>query len=227
MSAPLIEAKGLSKYYGKVKVFDRVSFELRPGETLGLFGESGGGKTTLGRIAVRLEKPTGGQLLYRGQDIYAMRGREFGKLRTKLQMVFQNPETSIDPRERLFGCIAEPLIVQKKLDRGEIEDEVARLTEMVGLRDIHLKRYAHQLSGGEIQRAVLARVFALRPELVVADEATSMLDVSTQAQVLRLMRKMQEETGVSYLMISHDEDVLEATCDRILKLKDGDLTEVR
>ncbi|MDW5563456.1 MAG: dipeptide/oligopeptide/nickel ABC transporter ATP-binding protein [Methanomassiliicoccus sp.] len=222
----MMEVTDLSKYYGKVKIFENINFTISAHETLGLYGDSGGGKTTVGRMLVKLDRPTSGQILYKGHDINEMGRREFRRYRSKLQMIFQNPETSIDPRSKLYDCVAEPLIIQKKGDKEEIRKEVSRLVEMVGLRDIHLQRYPHQLSGGEIQRAVLARVIALRPELIVADEATSMLDVSTQAQVLRLMQKIQEETGVSYLMISHDEDVLKATCDRILKFQNGSLKEV-
>ncbi len=223
----LIDAQDLQKKYGKTVIFNDLSFGIGVGETVGLFGESGCGKTTMGRILVRMEKPNSGRVLFKGEDIIDMKQKEFKKVRTKIQMVFQNPETSLDPRIRLFDCIAEPLRVHERFSANREKAKVMEMIDMVGLRDIHLCRYPHQLSGGEIQRAVLARVFSLEPDFIVADEPTSMLDVSTQAQILRLMMDLQEKKNVSYLLISHDMDVLKAVCDRILKLEGGALSEIR
>jgi peptide/nickel transport system ATP-binding protein len=226
MSSVLLKVSGLSKEYGGTTIFRDVNFTVDKSETLGLFGKSGSGKTTIGRCIVRLEKPTRGEILLNGRDFVRMKGAELSKARPKVQMIFQHPETSLDPRMTAFRSIIEPLQVQKMLKKENVMEEVQRLIDLVGLRMEHMERLPGQLSGGEIQRIVLARIISLKPEFIVADEPTSMLDVSVQAQILRLMQKIQDETGVSYLLISHDIEVLEAVCDRIAYLGEGTIRSI-
>jgi len=223
---PLIEVDGLTKRYGSLKVLDDASFSVNAGETLGLFGTSGSGKTTIGKCLMLLEKPDSGTILFDGRDLLKMNKKEIGLVRTKLQMIFQHPETSLNPKMRTMESISEPLVVHKNLSREEILSETERLMGQVGLRPEHLERYPHQLSGGEIQRAVLARIISLEPFFVVADEPTSMLDASVQAQILRLMMRLQEDTGLSYLFISHDLDVLKAVSDRIAYIENGSIKKI-
>jgi peptide/nickel transport system ATP-binding protein len=220
---PLIEVDGLTKLYGRQKVLDGASFSVNAGETLGLFGVSGSGKTTIGRCLMLLERPDSGTISFNGQDLLKMNKKEIGLVRPKLQMIFQHPETSLNPKMRTMESISEPLVVHKNLSRKEIYSETKRLMCQVGLRPEHLERYPHQLSGGEIQRAVLARIISLEPRFVVADEPTSMLDASVQAQILRLMMRLQVDTGLSYLFISHDIDVLKAVSDRIAYIENGSI----
>ena len=226
MSSVLMKVKGLSKEYDGTTIFKDVNFTVDKGETLGLFGKSGSGKTTIGRCIVRLEKPTRGEILLNGRDFVKMKGTELSRMRPKIQMIFQHPETSLDPRMTAFNSIIEPMRVQKTLKNENVMDEVQRLIDLVGLRMEHMERLPCQLSGGEIQRIVLARIISLKPEFIVADEPTSMLDVSVQAQILRLMQKIQDETGVSYLLISHDIEVLRTVCDRIAYLDDGIISSI-
>ncbi len=226
MSHQLIEVKGLSKDYNHLKILRGITISMRENETLGLFGISGSGKTTLGRNLVLLEKPDCGEILFQGKDLLKMNKKEVSLIRPKLQMIFQHPETSLNPKMKAMESIAEPLIIHKNLGRAEIRGEMKRLMGLVGLRPEHLERYPHQLSGGEIQRAVLARIISLEPEFIVADEPTSMLDASVQAQILRLMMKLQNDTGVTYLFISHDLDVLRAVCDRIACIENGSITSI-
>jgi len=226
MQPVLLKASRLSKAYDGILVVDNVSFEVGQGETLGLFGKSGSGKSTIGKCLTGLEKPSGGEILFRDKNILKMGRREFSKVRPKIQMIFQHPETSLDPRMTAYQSITEPMQVQKLAGKVSMRSEVLRLADLVGLREEHLIRYPRQLSGGEIQRIVLARILSLKPEFIVADEPTSMLDVSVQAQILRLMQKIQDETGVSYLLISHDQEVLRAVCDRIAFIDGGRITAI-
>lgn len=226
MSPQLIEVKSLSKDYSHLKVLQSVSFCLRENETLGLFGISGSGKTTIGRSLMLLEKPDSGEILFQGKDLLKMNKKEISLVRPKLQMIFQHPETSLNPKMKVQDSIAEPLIIHKNLSREEIHSELKRLMRLVGLRPEHLERYPHQLSGGEIQRAILARIISLEPKFIVADEPTSMLDASVQAQILRLMMRLQNDTEVTYLFISHDLDVLRAVCDRIAYIEAGSIKSI-
>ncbi|OPX64368.1 MULTISPECIES: ABC transporter ATP-binding protein [unclassified Methanoregula] len=221
MSQPVLRLTGLSKSYGHGDIFAGISFTVDCRKTVGLFGQSGSGKTTLGRCIMRLEAPSSGQILMQGTDLARMRPKELLRLRPSFQMIFQHPEVSLNPRMSLAESVAEPLMVRDRIGIQEALKKIAPLIARVGLRDEHLARYPHQLSGGEVQRAVLSRIFSLGPKLVVADEPTSMLDVSVQAQVLRLMQDLQRETGVSYVFISHDPDVMCAMCDEILWLEMG------
>lgn len=212
---------GLSKSYGHGNIFSGISFAVERGATVGLFGQSGSGKSTLGRCIVRLEQPTAGVVTMLGYDLFSLGSKKLRELRPSFQMIFQHPEISLNPRMTLAESVAEPLMVHKGLKQDEALNYISSLISKVSLRDEHLARYPHQLSGGEVQRAVLARIFSLKPKLVVADEPTSMLDVSVQAQVLRLMQDLQKETGVSYVFISHDPDVMSVMCDHVLWIDDG------
>lgn len=226
MHSPLIDVQSLSKQYGWLKVLDRASFSIYEGETLGLFGISGSGKTTIGKCMMLLERPNSGKIIFQGRDLLKMNKKEIFRVRPRLQMIFQHPETSLNPKMKALESIAEPLVIHKSLSQSEIQCEVNRLIGQVGLRPEHLERYPHQLSGGEIQRAVLARIISLEPRFVVADEPTSMLDASVQAQILRLMMRLQEDTGLAYLFISHDLDVLRAVCDRIAYIEAGSIRSI-
>jgi len=221
VSSPVLQLTGLSKSYGHGDIFSGISFEVGSSKTVGLFGQSGSGKTTLGRCIMRIENPSSGHIMMQGMDLARMGLRKLRELRPSFQMIFQHPEVSLNPRMTLAESVAEPLMVHKGIGMDEALKEIAPLIRRVGLRDEHLARYPHQLSGGEVQRAVLSRIFSLQPKLVVADEPTSMLDVSVQAQVLRLMQDLQKETGVSYLFISHDPDVMSVMCDQVLWLDHG------
>ena len=226
MPPVLLSVTGLRKGYDGAEVLKGVDLDIARGETLGLFGRSGSGKSTIGRCITKLEKPSAGEILFNGRDILKMKHREFAPVRPKIQMIFQHPETSLDPRMTAYQSIIEPMLVQKQVKKVDLTGEVTRLIDLVGLHDEHLVRFPGQLSGGEIQRIVLARILSLRPEFIVADEPTSMLDVSVQAQILRLMQKVQDETGVSYLLISHDIEVLRAVCDRIAYLENGIIKKI-
>ena len=226
MPSPLIDVQNLSKQYGRLRVIDGVSLSIGEGETLGLFGISGSGKTTIGRCIMLLEKPDSGEILFQGKDLLQMNRREVFEIRPRPQMIFQHPETSLNPRLKVKESIAEPLVIHKRLSRSEIEGEIKQLIRQVGLRAEHLERYPQQISGGEIQRAVLARIISLEPRFVVADEPTSMLDASVQAQILRLMMRLQEDTGLAYLFISHDLDVLRAVSDRIAYIENGSISSI-
>lgn len=223
---PLLKVEDLCKSYDLVKVFENVNFSVNKGETLGLFGRSGSGKTTIGRCIVDIEVPDSGDIFFEGTSILSMNRQDMSRIRPKIQMLFQHPETSLDPRMKGMDSIVEPLRLHTDLSMDHIMEKVDDLIELVGLRREHLARYPGQLSGGEIQRIVLARIISIDPSFIVADEATSMLDVSVQAQILRLMERIQEETNVSYLLISHDIDVLKNVCDRIAYLENGSITRI-
>jgi peptide/nickel transport system ATP-binding protein len=220
--------KHLHKEFNGSTVLLDVSFSIGSGETLGLFGRSGSGKTTVGRCICGLEQADGGGIIFNGQSLFPRVKRRFpgGNGRTTgIQMIFQHPETSLDPRMKGLDSIMEPLQIHKMCGNGT-EDRAKELADMVGLGMEHLHRYPSQLSGGEIQRIVLARILSIGPQLIVADEPTSMLDVSVQAQVLRLMKRIQEEKGVAYLLISHDLELLRRVCDRIAYLEEGRIVKV-
>jgi peptide/nickel transport system ATP-binding protein len=219
--SPVLQLTGLSKSYGHGDIFTGISFAVERGTTTGLFGQSGSGKSTLGRCIMRLELPSSGRIILQGMDLFHIGSGRLRDLRPSFQMIFQHPEVSLNPRMTLAESVAEPFMVKKGIGRDAALSKIRPLLNRVGLRNEHLARYPHQLSGGEIQRAVLARIFSLQPRLVVADEPTSMLDVSVQAQVLRLMLDLQKETGVSYVFISHDPDLMRVMCDQVLWLDGG------
>lgn len=226
MSVSMIEVERLSKQFGGLKVLDGVSFSVKKGETVGLFGTSGSGKTTIGRCMMLLDRPDSGEIEFEGRDLLKMSKREISLIRPRLQMIFQNPETSLNPRMKTIESISEPMVIHRNMGRGEMQMEIKKLISLVGLRPEHLERYPQQLSGGEIQRAVLARIISLQPSFVVADEPTSMLDASVQAQILRLMMRIQKNTGLAYLFISHDLDVLKAMSDRIAYIENGSIKRI-
>jgi oligopeptide/dipeptide ABC transporter ATP-binding protein len=213
--APLLEARGLTKHFpvrrgflskplGVVRAVDGVSFSIGVGKTLGVVGESGCGKTTTAKLVLRLEEPTGGALLFDGQDISRLDGREVMQYRKAVQAVFQDPFASLNPRMRVDAIISEPLITHERLDPAEVDKRVARLIDLVGLPERSAKLFPHEFSGGQRQRIAIARSLAVSPRLVVLDEPVSALDVSIRAQILNLLRDLQAQLGLSYLFIAHD-----------------------
>ena len=237
MSQALLEVKNLKVYYPVkvrknalasekrfVKAVDDISFSFRQGETFGLVGESGCGKSTTGKTIVRLLKPTGGQVLFEGQDIFA-EGKK-SDLSQKIQIIFQDPYSSLDPRFTVGRCIAEPMRVHKMGTAKEQEERVRSLMHDVGLRPEAYTKYPHEFSGGQRQRIGVARALALNPSLIVCDEPVSALDVSIQAQILNLMQDLQEKYHLTYLFISHNLAVVEHLCDRVAVMYLGNLVEV-
>jgi peptide/nickel transport system ATP-binding protein len=222
----LLRVKNLVKTFEDNKVLNGIDIDVEKGETLGLFGSSGSGKTTVGRCIVGLEKSDSGSIFFKGKDLQTMGLREKKKVRPQIQMIFQHPEVSLNPRMKAFDSLVEPLKIHGWDDGYSLENKVEELINLVGLRREHLARYPAHLSGGEIQRIVLARILSIKPEFIVADEPTSMLDVSVQAQVLRTMEKIQQEKGVSYLLISHDIDILRKVCDRIAHIDHGKISNI-
>jgi peptide/nickel transport system ATP-binding protein len=234
---PLLQIKDLCTWYpisnglfGKttdyVKAVDQLNFEVFPGETLGLVGESGCGKTTLGRTILRLIQPTSGQIIFNGNDITHISKTDLRKLRKDIQIIFQDPYASLNPRLSIGQSILEPLQVHK-LHRNDTErkQKVLELLNKVGLKEEHFNRYPHEFSGGQRQRVVIARALALEPKFIICDESVSALDVSVQAQVLNLIRDLQQEFGLTYIFISHDLAVVKHISDRILVMNKGKIEE--
>lgn len=233
----LLEVKNLKKYFpikkgvfsrtmGQVRAVDGVSFALKRGETLGLVGESGCGKTTVGRSILRLIEPTAGQITFNDQNLLELEREELRRVRASLQIIFQDPFSSLDPRMNVGQIIAEPIRNHLKISRKEIRDRVAYLMERVGLHPEHISRYPHEFSGGQRQRIGIARALALNPLAIICDEPVSALDVSIQAQVINLLAQLQEQMNLSYLLIAHDLSVVEHISDRVAVMYLGRIVEL-
>lgn len=216
----------LSKTIGHVKAVDGVSFDLHRGETLGLVGESGCGKTTTGRAVLRLIEPTAGTVTFEGRNILKLNKRDLRNLRREMQIIFQDPFGSLNPRMSVGEIIEEPLIIHRIGSSRERQKRVRELLEVVGLASYHMRRYPHEFSGGQRQRIGIARALALNPKLVVADEPVSALDVSIQSQILNLMQDLQKEFGLTYLFIAHGLNVIRHISDRVGVMYLGALVEV-
>jgi oligopeptide/dipeptide ABC transporter ATP-binding protein len=228
---PLVEIKDLKKHFPVphkqvVRAVDGVSFTINRGETLGLVGESGCGKTTVGRCILRLIEPTSGEIRFDGHDLLKMDRGEMRALRRRMQIIFQDPYSSLNPRMKVGSIIAEPLEIHRVGDRSERKDRVAELLRVVGLDPDYANRYPHQFSGGQRQRIGIARALALNPDFIVADEPVSALDVSVQAQVVNLLQDLQERFGLTYLFISHGLAVVKHISTRVGVMYLGKLVEL-
>jgi oligopeptide transport system ATP-binding protein len=223
---PVIKGVIRSRRVGEIKAVDGVSFDVRPGETLGLVGESGCGKTTTGRLILRLLEPSGGQVSYRGIELTSLRPRQMDGYRRKLQIIFQDPYASLNPRITVGDAIGEPLIAHGLADRKTARERVLHLLNVVGLAPFHYNRYPHEFSGGQRQRVGIARALVLEPEFIVADEPVSALDVSIQAQIINLLERIQAEFGLTFLFISHDLGVIRHISTRVLVMYLGKLVEM-
>ncbi|MGA1466991.1 MAG: ABC transporter ATP-binding protein [Phycisphaerales bacterium] len=215
----------LQRVVGHVKAVDGVSFRLAKGETLGLVGESGCGKTTVGRTLLRLIPATSGRVIYKGESVFDQPAAEMRRLRREMQIIFQDPAGSLNPRMRVASIVGEPLEVHGLAKGEELRDRVENLLVRCGLWKSAADRYPHEFSGGQRQRIGIARALALEPKLIVCDEPTSALDVSIQSQILNLLKDLQDEFGLSYLFISHDMAVIHHICDRIAVMYDGKIVE--
>jgi oligopeptide/dipeptide ABC transporter ATP-binding protein len=237
MADELLVVKDLVKYFpitrgivfqkevAKVQAVDGVSFSVKRGETLGVVGESGCGKSTMARCVMRLLEPTSGQIVFDGEDVASLKGRGLTKMRREMMMVFQDPYASLNPRMRVGAIIGEALQVNKVGSASEIRMRVQELLEVVGLNPEHYNRYPHEFSGGQRQRIGVARALAIRPKLIVCDEPVSALDVSVQAQILNLLKKLQHEFDLTYVVIAHDLDVVRHISDNVAVMYLGKIVE--
>ncbi|MBZ0297850.1 MAG: ATP-binding cassette domain-containing protein [Anaerolineae bacterium] len=240
MTDKLLEIHNLSKFFpiergllrrvvGHVRAVDNVTFAVPKGKTLGLVGESGSGKTTLGRCVLRALEPTGGEILFyqndRVVDLAGLSRGEMRPYRKHIQMIFQDPYSSLDPRKTVFDIVSEPLRINKMASGKELEDRVRNVLELVGLGVKYMKRYPHAFSGGQRQRIGIARALSINPQLVVCDEAVSALDVSVQAQILNLLKDLQDQLGLTYLFIAHDLSVIEHISDEVAVMYVGKIVE--
>ena len=237
MTSTLVDVKDLKVHFpirsgtiprvtGHVKAVDDVSLDINAGEVFGLVGESGSGKTTLARTILRLIEPTSGQILFDGVDLLKIGKGELKRTRKHMQVVFQNPFLSLNPRMTVRNLIAEPFKAHKKITEEEITQRASRLLKLVGLSEEHLWKYSIELSGGQAQRVCIARALALEPKFVILDEPTSSLDVSVQAQILNLLKELQKTLGLTYLLITHDLGVIEYIADRVAVMYLGKIAEV-
>lgn len=234
---PLIKVENLKKYYAvkggvvthttaHVKAVDGVNFSILEGETLGLVGESGCGKSTIGRALVGLEKPTEGKILYEGQDLSMLSKKEMGNIRTHLQMVFQDPYSSLNPRKHVFEILSKPMLYHKISTRETVEKDMVKILDMVGLSRNVLGRYPHEFSGGQRQRIGIAKALSLNPRFIVCDEPVSALDVSIQAQILNLLKGLQKELGLTLLFVGHGLGAVNYVSDRIAVMYLGKIVEI-
>ena len=232
----ILEVKNLCKSFplkktmtGKVTqeliAVDNVSFKLMPGETLGIVGESGCGKTTLGRTILKLHEANGGQIIFEGKDITNLKPSKMREIRKKMQIIFQDPYSSLPPRSTVGGILSEPVEVHKIVPKSQIKDYVLDLMDKCGLRDYYYERYPHEFSGGQRQRICIARALSVNPKLVICDEPVSALDVSIQAQIINLLKKLQQEMNLTYLFISHDLSVVKFISDKIGVMYLGSMVE--
>jgi len=235
--APLVEVRGLVKHFpikggimqrqiGTVQAVDGVDLVVRRGETVGLVGESGCGKTTIGRLILRLIEPTAGSIIFDGRDITRIKGKELKQYRRRMQIVFQDPYASLDPRTPIGDSIGEGLRIHRIGNSRERAARVKRMMDMVGLQPYHARRYAHEFSGGQRQRIGIARALVLEPDLIVCDEPVSALDVSIQAQVLNLLKNLQRELGLTFIFIAHNMGVVEHISDRVAVMYLGRVAEI-
>ncbi len=237
MAEILLEVKDLVKHFpvrggvfsrvhSYVRAVDGISFSIAEGETLGLVGESGCGKSTAGRAILRLIEPTSGEVKYKGTDILSLNREKMRQLRREMQIIFQDPYASLNPRMTVGSIVGEPLTIHHIAKGKEREEKVAAILQKVGLRPEHMRRYPHEFSGGQRQRIGIARALALNPKIIIADEPVSALDVSIQAQVINLLQDLQKEFGIAYLVISHDLSVVQHICDRIAVMYLGLIVEI-
>lgn len=234
---PLIQVENMKKYYpvkggiithtlGHVKAVDGVSFSIMQGEILGLVGESGSGKSTVGRQLVGLEKPTEGTIYYKGRNLSDMKKAEMQDIRTKLQMVFQDPYSSLNPRKHIYEILAQPMLYHKISTKGTVEKDILKILDMVGLPRNVLGRYPHEFSGGQRQRIGIAKALSLNPEFIVCDEPVSALDVSIQAQILNLLKSLQKELNLTLLFVGHGLGAVNYVSDRIAVMYLGKIVEI-
>jgi oligopeptide transport system ATP-binding protein len=233
----LLDIKNLKKYFplkkgfiqgkdGSVRAVDGISFFIREGNSFGLVGESGSGKTTVARAILRLIEPTEGEVLWEGRDICKFSESEMKALRRNMQMIFQDPHSSLNPRKMVFKCVAEPLVIYEGTKGRRLRERVEELLEIVGMKKEHMFRYPHELSGGQKQRVGIARALSLHPKLLILDEPTSALDVSVQAQMLNFLETLQERMDLTYLFISHNLAVIRYTCDAVAVMYLGRIIEM-
>jgi oligopeptide transport system ATP-binding protein len=222
---PVTKGLLLSRVTGWIKAVDGVSFQIRPGETLGLVGESGCGKSTTAKMLLMLEQPTEGSIFFQGEDIYKANADQRKDYRSSVQAVFQDPWSSLNPRMRVKDLIAEPMVINWQLSRSEVRDRVDKLLRDVGLNSYHANLYPHEFSGGQRQRLAIARALSLNPRLIVLDEPVSALDVSIRAQIMNLLKDLQQEYNVSYLLIAHHLATVRYMCDRVAVMYLGQIVE--